>query len=104
SPCFNYASMRPPFVTAEVREPSRPTCLARQASMRPPFVTAEVEPWSSCHDPLRHRFNEAAVRDGGSLRIVPEFVFYWTASMRPPFVTAEVAMAAAWAASSSWLQ
>src|SRR5690606_16718329 len=37
---------------------------ARRASMRPPFVTAEVSSWPTCRC-ASSRFNEAAVRDGG---------------------------------------
>src|SRR5690606_13941189 len=61
------ASMRPPFVTAEVRIADVGGVMAKGASMRPPFVTAEV-------------------RASGTERGPASFI----ASMRPPFVTAEV--------------
>src|SRR5690606_5348491 len=85
------ASMRPPFVTAEVRFRGLDDDAHLIASMRPPFVTAEVPPVVSSNRMTVGCFNEAAVRDGGSpvetYRIDHDDA---VASMRPPFVTAEV--------------
>src|SRR5690606_4788018 len=84
------ASMRPPFVTAEVLWRLVLEHLGSSASMRPPFVTAEVRRrqvvvGSETPASMRPPFVTAEVRRSKASPFSTS-----SASMRPPFVTAEV--------------